>query len=148
MLLYKRSVWGFESRWSHVKNSYMKWKKVQKSYFTNWLSPESWLNKPSFWVKFPVSTHWWWIDDELFFAKWLTDKRRLRLIFSRYHCQTFSPSQISDTPRAGFEPAQNLSSDFVEGSSDNCYITAPRSKHQSLTNSLCLPIQTSKCLNK
>ena len=30
------------------------------------------------------------------------------LISSRDHCQRFSPLQISDTPRAGFEPAQNL----------------------------------------
>ena len=38
------------------------------------------------------------------------------LISSRDHCQRFSPSQISSTPRAGLEPAQNLSSDFVEWS--------------------------------
>ena len=30
------------------------------------------------------------------------------------HCQRFSPLQISDTPRAVFEPAQNLSSGLVE----------------------------------
>ena len=29
-------------------------------------------------------------------------------------CQTFSPSDTYDMPRAGFEPAQNLKSDFVE----------------------------------
>ena len=32
-----------------------------------------------------------------------------RLIFSRGHCQGSSPPLISDTPRAGFEPVQNLS---------------------------------------
>ena len=38
------------------------------------------------------------------------------LISSWDHCQRSSPSRISDTPRAGFEPVQNLSSDFVEWS--------------------------------
>ena len=45
----------------------------------------------------------------------MVDRRRaFNLISTRDHCQRSSPSQISDTPRAGFEPAQNLSSDFVE----------------------------------
>ena len=35
-------------------------------------------------------------------------------ISSRDYIQRSSPSQISDTPRAGFEPAQNLSSALVE----------------------------------
>ena len=47
-------------------------------------------------------------------SEWLTDERRLRLIFSRDHCQRFSPSQVSKTLQAGFEPAQNLTSDFVK----------------------------------
>ena len=34
-------------------------------------------------------------------------------ISSRYHCQRFSPLQISDTPQAGSEPAQDLSLCFV-----------------------------------
>ena len=43
------------------------------------------------------------------------DRRKVfSLISSRDHCQRSSPSRISDTPRAGFEPAQNLSSDLVE----------------------------------
>ena len=125
----------------------MKWKKVQKSYFTNWLSSESRLNKPSFWVKFPVSTHWSWIDDELFFAKWLTDKRRLRLIFSRDHCQTFSPSQISETRRAGFEPAQNLSSDFVEGSCAVAITATSRRHTQSIKVWRTLSVYQSKHQN-
>ena len=50
------------------------------------------------------------------------------LISSRDHCQRSSPSRISDTLRAGFEPAQNLSSGLLECwpelcSSDNHYIT-------------------------
>ena len=47
----------------------------------------------------------------------MVDRRKaLSLISSQEHCQRFSPSQISDTPRAGFEPAQNLSAGFIEGS--------------------------------
>ena len=38
----------------------------------------------------------------------------------------FSPSRISDTPRAGFEPAQNLSSGLVESSSAVVINTTPR----------------------
>ena len=45
----------------------------------------------------------------------LVDQRKVfSLIFSTDHCQRSSPSQISDTLRAGFEPAQNLSSGLVE----------------------------------
>ena len=36
------------------------------------------------------------------------------LISSWDQCQRTSPSRISDTPLAGFEPAKNLSSGFVE----------------------------------
>ena len=59
---------------------------------------------------------WWWWWWWSVFAEWLTDERRLRFISSRDHCQRFAPSQFSDTPQAGFEPARNLSSDFVERS--------------------------------
>ena len=38
------------------------------------------------------------------------------LISSRDHCQRSSQSQISNMPRAGFEPVQNLSSGLVEWS--------------------------------
>ena len=45
----------------------------------------------------------------------MVDRRKvISLISSLDHCQRFSPSRISDTPRAGFEPVQNLSSDLVE----------------------------------
>ena len=47
----------------------------------------------------------------------MVDRRKgFSLISSRDHCQRSSPSRISDTPRAGFEPAQNLSSGLVERS--------------------------------
>ena len=45
----------------------------------------------------------------------MADRRKaFSFISRRDHCQRSSPSRISDTPRAGFEPAQNLSSDLVE----------------------------------
>ena len=44
-------------------------------------------------------------------------RKAFGLISSRDHCERSLPSRISDTPRAGFEPAQNLSSGLVE-----CYL--------------------------
>ena len=45
----------------------------------------------------------------------MVDRRKaFSLISSRDHCQRSSPSRISDTPRAGYEPVQNLSSGLVE----------------------------------
>ena len=54
-------------------------------------------------------------DDELCCG--IVDRRKAFVFMtSRNHCQRFWPLQISDTARAGFEPAQNLSSDLVEWS--------------------------------
>ena len=59
---------------------------------------------------------WWWSngrmgvlrlscwDDELFFYGMVERRKPLSLISSRDHCQRSSPSRISDTPPAGFEP--------------------------------------------
>ena len=45
----------------------------------------------------------------------MVDRRNVfSLISSQDHCQRFSPSRVSATPRAGLEPAQNLSSGLVE----------------------------------
>ena len=45
----------------------------------------------------------------------MTDRKKaFSLISSREHCQRSTPSPISDTPQAGFEPAQNLCSGFIE----------------------------------
>ena len=45
----------------------------------------------------------------------MADRRKaFVLISSRNDCQRSSPSRISNPPRAGFEPAQNLSSGLVE----------------------------------
>ena len=43
-------------------------------------------------------------------------QKAFSLISSRDQCQWSSPSRISDTPRAGFQPAQNLSLGYVEWS--------------------------------
>ena len=43
-------------------------------------------------------------------------QKALRLISSWDHCQRFSPLQISNTPREGFEPAQNPNYEFFDGS--------------------------------
>ena len=63
------------------------------------------------------------ISDEL----WIVNCDDERSLFSsRDHCQRPSPSRISDTPRAGFEPAQNLSSGFDEWSCAVVITTTPR----------------------
>ena len=51
-----------------------------------------------------------------FFCDTVDLQKALSLISSRDHCQRSSPCLISDKPGAGFEPAQNLSSGFVERS--------------------------------
>ena len=57
----------------------------------------------------------------------MVDRRKaFSLIYSRDHCQRSSPSRISDTPRAGFEPAQSLSSALVEWSCAVVITTTPR----------------------
>ena len=48
------------------------------------------------------------------FCGMVDGRKAFSVISSQSHCQRSSPSQISDTPRAGFEPAQNLSSGLVE----------------------------------
>ena len=53
-------------------------------------------------------------------------RKAFGLISSRDHCQRSSPSRISSTPRAGFEPAQNLSSGLVEWSCAVVITTTPQ----------------------
>ena len=47
------------------------------------------------------------------------------LISSWDHCKRSSPSRISDTQRAGFEPVQNLSSGLLERSCAVVIATTP-----------------------
>ena len=56
----------------------------------------------------------------------MVDRRKaFSLISSRDHYQRFSPSRISDMLRAGSEPAQNLSSGFIEWSCAVVITTTP-----------------------
>ena len=57
-------------------------------------------------------------------------RKMFSLISSQDHCQRYSPSRISDTTRAGFEPAQNLSSGLAEWSCAVVITTAPRRHNQ------------------
>ena len=52
----------------------------------------------------------------IFFCGMVDRRKAFSLISSWDHCQTSSPSRISDTPRVGFESAQNLSSGLVKSS--------------------------------
>ena len=70
-----------------------------------------------------------WIDDDkddkLFFG--MVDRREaFILISSRDHCQRSSPPRISNSPQAGFEPAQNMISGFVEWNCAVVITTTPR----------------------
>ena len=53
-------------------------------------------------------------------------QKELCLIFSRDHFQRSSGWRISDTPRGGFEPAQNLTSSFAEWTCAIAITTTPR----------------------
>ena len=67
----------------------------------------------------------------------MVDRRKaFSLISSWDHCQRSSPSWISDTLRAGFEPGQNLSSGLVEWSCAVVITTTPR--HHENMKSFCL----------
>ena len=72
----------------------------------------------SYWTLVGVVEAWWWW---IAFGEWLTEEQRLQLISSRDHCQKFSPPQISNRPRAVFEPAQNLNSNFLEWITPQCH---------------------------
>ena len=61
-------------------------------------------------------------------------RKAFSLISSRVHCQRSSPSRISDTPRAGFEPAQNLSSGLLEWSCAVVITTTPRRHYHCWKN--------------
>ena len=63
-------------------------------------------------------------------------QKAFSLISSRDHCQRSSPSWISDTPRAGFEPAQNLSSGLVEWSCAVVITTTPRCHPEDIADGI------------
>ena len=65
-------------------------------------------------------------------------QKAFSLISSQDHCQRSSPSQFSNTPRAGFEPAQNLSSGLVEWSCAVVITTTPQRHKKKLWMLGCL----------
>ena len=65
-------------------------------------------------------------DDKLFCFCGMVDRRKaFSLISNRDHCQRSSASQISDTPRTGFESVQSLSLGFVQLSCAVVITTTP-----------------------
>ena len=64
-------------------------------------------------------------DNEEFFLWYGWPMKGVSLISIRDHCQRSSPSRISDTPRARFEPAQNRSSGFDKWSCAVVITTTP-----------------------
>ena len=77
-----------------------------------------WSKNQAIWLVWSWQRCLYWCDDDEWwwsvFVVWLTWRKAFSLISSQDHCQRSSPSRISDTPRAGFEPAQNLTSALVE----------------------------------
>ena len=92
-----------------------------------------------FWMKIclpPISGRYSLMHSKIFFLMMMMmmncfcgmvgRRKAFSLISSRDHCQWSSPSRISDMLRAGFEPAQNLSSGLIEWSCAVVITTTPR----------------------
>ena len=72
------------------------------------------------------------------FCGMIDRRKEFSLISSQDRRQRFSPFRISNTPRAGLEPAQNLSSTlcWMELCNiDNHYTTAPQDTHDIFSKS-------------
>ena len=67
-----------------------------------------------------------------YFCGMVNRRKAVNFVFRQDHCQRFSPSRIFDMPRAGFEPAKNLSSGFVEWSCAVVITTTPRRQYYLL----------------
>ena len=61
-----------------------------------------------------------------YFCGMVDRQKTLSFISSRDYCHRYSPLRSPDTPRAWFEPAQNLSSGLVERSCSVVITTTPR----------------------
>ena len=68
-------------------------------------------------------------DDECFCGI-VRGRKLFRLISSWSHCETSSPSQISDTPWVGFESVQNHNSGSIEWTCEVVLTTTPRDKEK------------------
>ena len=70
-----------------------------------------------------------------YFCGMVDQRKAFSFISIRDHCQGSSPSGISNTTQAGFEPAQNLSSGFTQEGCAVVMTTSPR-RHYFLLLSL------------
>ena len=98
---------------------------------------------------FEIIASEWDDDNELMncFCGMVDRRKTFSLISSRDHCQRSSPSWISDTSRAGFEPAQSLSSGLVEWSCTVVITTTQRRqiwRESTLKTSLIIEIKKAK----
>ena len=92
------------------------------TWFCNFQLSESYYRYVNCWyMPFYIALPLIWSDDERWmmmncFCGMVDQRKAFSLISSWDYYQRSSPSQISNTPQAGFEPAHNLSSGFVEWS--------------------------------
>ena len=74
-----------------------------------------------------------------YFCGMVDRRKEFSLISSRDHCQRSSPSRNSETPQAGSEPAQSLSSGLVEWSYAVVITTTPHHFYALIGNARHLP---------
>ena len=86
-----------------------------------------WLNG---WVFFYELSGCGWTDELFCFCVMVDRRNAISLNSSGDNCQRSSALLISNTPRAGFQPAQNLSSGLVEWSYAVVITTTPQ-RHKS-----------------
>ena len=67
------------------------------------------------------------------FCAMVSRRSVFNLISSQGYCQRFSPSQMSDTLRARFEPVLHMSSGFAEWSGAGVITTTPLNGLNNLT---------------
>ena len=97
--------------------------------FHNWLNIEeagscSYFNYDKITTLKIISMEWWWTMN-CFCG--MVDRRKAFMPYSQPGpLETLSLSQISNTPLAGFQSVQSLSSDFVEWSFAVVITTTPR----------------------
>ena len=103
---------------------------IRVVFYFSWIFLVTWhsfaqLSACRYLLWLPLTWWWWWIV----FVIWFYRRKLFSLISTRDHFQRSLPKQISNTPRAGFEPVLNLNSVWKKMSSgDNHYTTALRGK--------------------
>ena len=74
-------------------------------------------------------------------------RKVLSFISSRGHYQRFSPSQVSDTRRTGYEPAQSLTSGVAESIFTTLVTTIPRHHYSKISRVVLKNFKDSKNLS-